>query len=152
MANNYKQLKKTTDNCKPLVTLINKNRLDYKNKRGLFLDKTGSKNNALEVNFEDKLHKKPFSALNVHLDYAKDYTKEIKAYQKNQINKDVFTVIAGDTNMRVAEDEFAENGDGGLGMKDLWKMAGSDVRTKYTVSLLDCPSFRTVGQLRTECC
>jgi endonuclease/exonuclease/phosphatase family metal-dependent hydrolase len=44
-------------------------------------------------------------------------------------------IIAGDTNMRVAEDYAAENAPdrGGLGLSDLWKLAGGDISTKYTV-------------------
>jgi endonuclease/exonuclease/phosphatase family metal-dependent hydrolase len=38
-------------------------------------------------------------------------------------------LIAGDTNMRVAEDPVAEQK---LGFLDLWKVAGSDFGTKYT--------------------
>jgi hypothetical protein len=46
--------------------------------------------------------------------------------------------VAGDTNMRVAEDNVMERsasagGDGsGLGLQDLWKLSGSNIQTKYT--------------------
>jgi endonuclease/exonuclease/phosphatase family metal-dependent hydrolase len=51
--------------------------------------------------------------------------------------------IAGDTNMRVSEDKVAENEkNGGLQLKDFWKLAGSNIETKYTVSLIDGPMER----------
>lgn len=42
-------------------------------------------------------------------------------------------LVAGDTNMRVAEDSAMEKSPpGGLGYQDVWKLAGSDMQTKYT--------------------
>jgi hypothetical protein len=44
-------------------------------------------------------------------------------------------LVAGDTNMRVAEDKVMENMStmsGGLALQDLWKLSGSSIETKYT--------------------
>jgi endonuclease/exonuclease/phosphatase (EEP) superfamily protein YafD len=75
------------------------------------------------------LHLEPFgSGANIRrqqLQYLVDHAKAANS---------VPFILAGDTNMRVAEDTVAEHPTKGLGMTDLWKAAGSDIRTKYTVS------------------
>ena len=66
---------------------------------------------------------------------ASDRRRQLQSLVKEANKEQVPLIIAGDTNMRVAEDPVAENGAdrGGLGLTDFWKLAGSDFRTKYTV-------------------
>jgi endonuclease/exonuclease/phosphatase family metal-dependent hydrolase len=61
--------------------------------------------------------------------------QQLKSLVKAANRQQIPLIIAGDTNMRVSEDSVAENASdrGGLGLVDLWKLAGSDIRTKYTV-------------------
>lgn len=58
--------------------------------------------------------------------------RQLQALSQHARAANVPLIIAGDTNMRVSEDSMAE---GDLGLQDLWKFAGSDFQTKYTVSV-----------------
>lgn len=73
---------------------------------------------------------------NVHLEPfaggASIRKRQLQALADQARTANVPLIIAGDTNMRVAEDMVAEEE---LGLYDFWKLAGSDFRTKYTVSL-----------------
>jgi endonuclease/exonuclease/phosphatase family metal-dependent hydrolase len=59
--------------------------------------------------------------------------QQLQALADQARSEKVPLIIAGDTNMRVAEDHLAEID---LGMHDFSKLAGSDIRTKFTVSAL----------------
>jgi endonuclease/exonuclease/phosphatase family metal-dependent hydrolase len=68
---------------------------------------------------------------NVHLATSMDRVKA----RRMQMEALVETVgpcpliVAGDTNMRVGDDDFGEKK---LGLVDVWKSCGSDIRTKWT--------------------
>ena len=95
----------------------------------------------LQFNFHDKQQQQQYRLwiASVHLEPfgegASDRQRQLQSLVKEANKEQVPLIIAGDTNMRVAEDHVAENGAdrGGLGLTDFWKFAGSDFRTKYTV-------------------
>lgn len=71
------------------------------------------------------LHLEPFAG------GASIRKRQLKALTTKAKAANVPLILAGDTNMRVSEDSVADDD---LGLVDLWKLAGSDIRTKYTVS------------------
>jgi endonuclease/exonuclease/phosphatase family metal-dependent hydrolase len=77
------------------------------------------------------VHLEPFA------DGASVRKRQLKALASQAREEKVPLIIAGDTNMRVAEDNGAEDD---LGLHDFWKLAGSEFRTKFTVSPVDCGS------------
>jgi hypothetical protein len=81
--------------------------------------------------------------LEPYADGASIRKRQLQALAKQARAEKIPLIIAGDTNMRVAEDCGAEND---LGMLDFWKLAGSDFRTKFTVSPVECISSSLLSE------
>jgi endonuclease/exonuclease/phosphatase family metal-dependent hydrolase len=71
------------------------------------------------------VHLEPFA------DGASRRKRQMESLVSQATAEKVPLIIAGDTNMRVAEDKGIEND---LGLHDFWKLAGGEARTKFTVS------------------
>lgn len=86
------------DQSKPMVILYNSERLKYVEQSGNLPSPSG-KNCLFEVRFKDKNDQNRIIAIcNAHLDFSYDYRRELVQYQVNQVAKEIFTVIIGDTN------------------------------------------------------
>ncbi|KAG7371014.1 endonuclease/exonuclease/phosphatase family protein [Nitzschia inconspicua] len=60
--------------------------------------------------------------------------RQLRALAEQARAAHVPLIIAGDTNMRVSEDDNAEID---LGLQDIWKLSGSNIMTKYTWNTRD---------------
>ncbi len=80
----------------PLVTFYNKKRFTFMEKSGQF--ETHSKCRALESIFTDSTSNNSVCVTNMHLDFQTDYRYQQINYLKNNNDKNLLTVLCGDTN------------------------------------------------------
>jgi endonuclease/exonuclease/phosphatase family metal-dependent hydrolase len=125
----------------PYVALFVRKEIDVKRVKSNQIDRLPVVVGELLFSFHDKQmqQQQRFWIASVHLEPfgegASTRQKQLQSLVEEAKKEQVPLIIAGDTNMRVAEDYAAENASdrGGLGLSDLWKLAGGDIRTKYTV-------------------
>lgn len=88
----------STENMRtPLITFYDTNKLQFQEKAAVFTSNDGKKT-ALEATFLYKGTDQKVSIINMHLDHHHDYKNDILEYQQQQIEKNIFSIIAGDAN------------------------------------------------------
>lgn len=81
----------------PMITLYNKKILDFQRKTPVCPSKSG-KFTALEGVFKHKKSGEMVCLTNMHLDFKTDHAEDILNYQHDKVEKEIFTIIGGDTN------------------------------------------------------
>lgn len=100
-----------SDNVRsPLLTFYNSKKLEPIGTTALFPADNG-KNCGLEATFKHKDSDTEVCITNIDLDHNKDFRSEILEYQKEQIKKDKFTIIAGDANHPEGLEHYSLIGD-----------------------------------------
>lgn len=80
------------------VTLYNTGKLQYTGRnRGLFASQS-NRYRAIETEFVERSSQKLVAIVNCHLEFDVDYRDAISTYQKQQTQKNIATVMGGDTN------------------------------------------------------